>query len=157
MTRLLAAALPVVIAALAAMAGLVPSGCASSTDGSETAAGDATLPGAAGDAILAQAFADRAHDLEVGGQGTVVRILVDDTDGGRHQRFIVRLAAGQTLLIAHNIDVAPRVEELRVGDTVAFRGVYEWSEEGGTVHWTHRDPDGVHAAGWIRHEGHTYE
>ncbi|RPI32003.1 MAG: DUF3465 domain-containing protein, partial [Actinomycetota bacterium] len=89
--------------------------------------------------------------------GTVIRILADDTEGDRHQRFIVRLASGQTLLIAHNIDVAPRVADLREGDAVAFRGVYQWNAEGGLVHWTHHDPDGSHAPGWIRHEGRTYE
>jgi hypothetical protein len=111
----------------------------------------------AGDAVLAKAFEDRARDLQVEGQGTVVRILKDDTEGGRHQRFVVRLASGQTLLIAHNIDVAPRLDGLSNGDTVAFRGVYEWSVEGGTVHWTHHDPDGRHAAGWIRYAGRTYQ
>ena len=111
----------------------------------------------AGDAILAKAFEDRARDLPVEGQGTVVRILKDDTEGGRHQRFVVRLASGQTLLVAHNIDVAPRLAGLSNGDTVAFRGVYEWSVEGGTVHWTHHDPDGQHAAGWIRYAGRTYQ
>ena len=83
--------------------------------------------------------------------------LPDDTEGDRHQRFIVRLASGQTLLIAHNIDVAPRVEGLDEGDTVGFRGVYEWSDEGGSVHWTHHDPDGSHAPGWILHQGRTYQ
>jgi hypothetical protein len=86
-----------------------------------------------------------------------VRVLIDDEEGSRHQRFILRLPSGQTLLVAHNIDVAPRVQDLRPGDTVAFRGVYEWSAEGGTVHWTHRDPDGSHAAGWLRHAGRRYD
>jgi hypothetical protein len=120
-------------------------------------AATAEAPVRSGDAALARAFADRAHDLQIEGAGTVARVLKDDTEGGRHQRFILRLASGQTLLVAHNIDVAPRVEGLRVGDIVRFRGVYEWSEKGGTVHWTHRDPDGSHAPGWIRHEGDTYE
>lgn len=110
-----------------------------------------------GDRALAEAFDERAYDLPVEGAGTVVRILADDGEGDRHQRFVVRLASGQTVLVAHNIDVAPRVGDLRVGDTVEFRGVYEWSDEGGTVHWTHRDPDGTHAPGWVRHEGRTYE
>jgi Protein of unknown function (DUF3465) len=110
-----------------------------------------------GDAVMAKAFQDRAHDLQLEGQGTVVRILKDDTEGGRHQRFIVRLASGQTLLIAHNIDVAPRVADLRKGESVVFRGVYEWSAEGGTIHWTHHDPDGQHVAGWIRYDGRTYQ
>jgi hypothetical protein len=112
---------------------------------------------AAGDAALARAFDDRAYDLPVEGRGTVSRILADDVEGDRHQRFILRLASGQTLLISHNIDVAPRIDGLREGDTVAFRGVYEWNAEGGVVHWTHHDPNGAHAPGWLRHAGRTCE
>ena len=130
--------------------------CAGTT-ADDGGAGDATPPAGAGDALLAHAFEDRLSGLEVEGQGTVVRVLKDDTEGGRHQRFIVRLASGQTLLVAHNIDVAPRVEDLRVGDIVAFRGEYEWNAEGGTIHWTHHDPEGDHTGGWIRHRGRTYE
>ena len=136
--RLLAAVAPILLVALAA--------CGAAGDGA-----------AGGDAALARAFDTRASDLEVEGQGTVVRVLADDQEGARHQRFIVRLDSGQTLLVAHNIDVAPRVDGLAVGDVVAFRGVYEWSAEGGTVHWTHRDPGGVHAAGWLRHDGRVYQ
>ena len=112
---------------------------------------------ATGDAILAAAFRDRVNDLQVQGGGTVMRLLSDDHEGSRHQRFIVRLESGQTLLVAHNIDVAPRVEGLAVGDEIAFSGVYEWSAEGGTIHWTHSDPDGDHAPGWLRHGGRTYQ
>jgi cold shock CspA family protein len=53
---------------------------------------------------------------QMGGEGVVVRVLVDDNDGSRHQRFILRLASGQTLLIAHNIDIANRIEALSSGD-----------------------------------------
>lgn len=109
------------------------------------------------DADFARAFADRAGGLELEGQGTVSKLLADDTDGDRHQRFVVRLDSGQTLLVAHNIDVAPRVSALRLGDTVSFKGEYEWNEQGGIMHWTHHDPTGNHAAGWIRHEGRTYQ
>lgn len=109
------------------------------------------------DELLAQAFAERATDMEVEGEGTVVRLLSDDTQGDRHQRFIVQLVSGQTLLVTHNIDVAPRVESLRVGDTVSFKGVYEWNEQGGLIHWTHLDPDGEHEEGWIKHDGRTYQ
>ena len=133
---------------LLGLAGVAAGGCASSSQDAE---------GDTGDAILARAFEDRAHDLQVEGGGTVVRALADDTEGGRHQRFVVRLDSGQTVLVAHNIDLAPRVDDLREGDAVAFRGVYEWNAEGGTVHWTHRDPDGSHAPGWLRHGGRTYQ
>ena len=143
------------LAPIVVVLALAAPGCASSVD--EAQPGAAASSVAAGDAALARAFDDRAYDLPVEGRGTVIRILADDVEGDRHQRFILRLASGQTLLISHNIDVAPRIEGLREGDTVAFRGVYEWNAEGGVVHWTHHDPNGVHAPGWLRHRGWTYE
>jgi hypothetical protein len=87
----------------------------------------------------------------------VTRILADDLAGSRHQRFVVRLASGQTVLIAHNIDIAPRVAGLQKGDRVRFYGEYMWNEKGGMVHWTHHDPDGRHVAGWLKHNGRTYQ
>jgi len=94
---------------------------------------------------------------QVQGRGTVTRILSDDNDGSRHQRFILRIASGRTLLMAHNIDLAPRVASLRTGDTVAFYGEYEWNDKGGVIHWTHRDPQGRHVAGWLEHNGRRYQ
>ena len=105
--------------------------------------------------------ADNQSDLQPGSRveatGVVERVLADDTSGSRHQRFIVRLSSGQTLLIAHNIDIAPRVEGIAHGDTVTFSGIYEANDKGGVVHWTHHDPSGRHAAGWIEHRGHRYQ
>jgi len=89
--------------------------------------------------------------------GVVERVLRDDNSGSRHQRFIVTLASGRTLLIAHNIDIAPRVAGLARGDTVSFSGIYESNNKGGVVHWTHHDPSGRHPAGWIEHKGHRYQ
>jgi hypothetical protein len=93
----------------------------------------------------------------VTGEGQVSRILGDDSIGDRHQRFILRLPSGQTVLIAHNIDVAPRVEGLNVGDMVSFHGEFEWNDKGGVVHWTHRDPQSSHESGWLKHAGRTYQ
>ena len=81
--------------------------------------------------------------------GVVRRLLSDDHDRARHQRFIVRLKGGQTLLIAHNIDIASRIP-LGLGDRVRFRGIYEWNDLGGLVHWTHHDPHGIEEGGWVR-------
>jgi cold shock CspA family protein len=94
---------------------------------------------------------------QMGGEGVVVRVLADDNDGSRHQRFILRLASGQTLLIAHNIDIANRIEALSSGDRVEFYGQYESNPEGGVIHWTHHDPDGNHVAGWLKHNGMVYQ
>lgn len=111
----------------------------------------------AGDAALARAFKQRTSNVQVEGRGVVRRVLSDDNDGSRHQRFVVALASGQTLLVVHNVDLAPRVVGLRKGDAVSFSGEYEWNAEGGIVHWTHRDPAGRHKAGWIRHKGEVYQ
>ena len=94
---------------------------------------------------------------QVQGSGRVIRILSDDNEGSRHQRFIIELATGRTLLVAHNIDLAPRVASLVTGDTIAFNGEYEWNDRGGVIHWTHHDPRGRHEAGWIRHNGRKYQ
>jgi uncharacterized protein YceK len=109
------------------------------------------------DQDIADAFANHQSGLAVSDSGVVDRVLSDDTEGGRHQRFILRLASGQTLLIAHNIDIAPRVSGLSVGDSVEFSGQYEWNDRGGVVHWTHHDPSGQHQAGWLKHGGVTYQ
>ena len=138
----------VVVFVLLGLAGVAAGGCGASSRDAE---------GGDGDAILAAALRDRVHDLRVQDRGIVARLLGDDTDGARHQRFVLRLESGQTLLVAHNIDVAPRVDGLEVGESVSFSGIYEWNAEGGTVHWTHRDPEGKHAPGWIRHDAKTYQ
>jgi len=109
------------------------------------------------DREFATAYINRKSNLQLSGLGTVAKILPDDKKGSRHQRFIVRLNSGQTLLIAHNIDLAPRVSSLKKGDSVRFRGEYEWSKKGGVIHWTHHDPRGLHEAGWIEHNGQIYQ
>jgi len=109
------------------------------------------------DRVIAEAFANHQSGVTVSDTGVVTRGLPDDNDGGRHQRFIIRLDSGQTLLIAHNIDIAPRVTRLQVGDTIEFSGQYEWNAQGGVVHWTHHDPSGQHPAGWLRRSGTTYQ
>lgn len=109
------------------------------------------------DATLADAFSNRQRNLQVSGEGVVTKLLPDDNDGSRHQKFIIALRSGQTLLIAHNIDLAPRISSLRKGDSIQFSGQYEWNEKGGVVHWTHHDPNGSHVAGWLKHNGQIYQ
>ncbi|HBN6933392.1 TPA: DUF3465 domain-containing protein, partial [Vibrio cholerae] len=105
----------------------------------------------ANDAVLQQAYQSQQSDLQVQGLGQVVKVLPDDNDGSRHQKFILKLNSGQTLLVAHNIDLAPRIPNLKVGDSVEFYGEYEWNKKGGVLHWTHKDPQNRHAHGWLKH------
>ena len=109
--------------------------------------------GAAGDGL--DAFRARRSGVEVEATGVVTRRLPDDLEGSKHQRFILRVG-DQTVLVAHNIDLAPRVP-VSEGDTVQLRGEYEWNQLGGVIHWTHQDPSGRHPAGWIRIRGRLYQ
>ncbi|GHY24568.1 DUF3465 domain-containing protein [Vibrio cholerae] len=111
----------------------------------------------ANDSVLQQAYQSQQSDLQVQGFGKVVKVLPDDNDGSKHQKFILKLNSGQTLLVAHNIDLAPRIPNLQVGDSVEFYGEYEWNKKGGVLHWTHKDPQNRHAHGWLKHNGQVYE
>ena len=109
------------------------------------------------DDVLQEAYNKQESGLQVKGKGVVIKTLSDDLDGSRHQRFILRLDSGQTLLIAHNIDVAPRINDLMPGEIVEFYGEYEWNSKGGLIHWTHHDPSNKHVAGWLKYSGRTYQ
>ncbi|MFC1518571.1 DUF3465 domain-containing protein, partial [Pseudomonadota bacterium] len=100
------------------------------------------------DSILRKAFDNRQSDIQVKGSGKVIKILSDDNKGSRHQKFILKLSSGQTLLVAHNIDLAPRISSISNGDQIQFFGEYEWNSKGGVIHWTHHDPNGRHIGGW---------
>lgn len=120
-------------------------------------ASGSAAPAGDGYDMIGEAFRAGRSDVLVAGDGAVEKVLRDDQKGSRHQRFIVALDSGHTVLIAHNIDLAPRIPDLRRGDRVQFKGEYEWNERGGVVHWTHHDPAGRHPGGWLRHEGRRYE
>lgn len=99
------------------------------------------------------AFEQKLTKIQVQGKGTVTVLLADDLKGSRHQKFIVRVSPAQTILISHNIDIAPRINGLRKGDHIAFAGEYVWNSKGGLVHWTHHDPRGKSPGGWLEHGG----
>lgn len=106
-----------------------------------------------------QEFKDHS---EVTGNGVVIKILSDDNkaggdNGSRHQRFLLKLPSGQTVLVVHNIDLAPRLELLSEGDMIVFKGVYISNDKGGLIHWTHRDPNERHEDGWLKRNGRIYQ
>lgn len=105
---------------------------------------------------IEQAFVHKKSDVQVSGQGVVVKLLPDDNKGAQHQKFLVKINENQTLLFAHNIDLAAKVP-LQVGDEVTFSGEYVYNPKGGIVHWTHLDPQGNHSAGWVMLHGKKYQ
>ncbi|WP_188151398.1 DUF3465 domain-containing protein [Teredinibacter waterburyi] len=104
-----------------------------------------------------EAYEKRLSDVQVIGVGRVVKLLPDDNKGSRHQKFILKLSSGITVLVAHNIDLAKRLNLLKVNDTLEFFGEYEWNDRGGVVHWTHHDPSARHIDGWLKHDGVVYK
>lgn len=108
------------------------------------------------DSAILQAYRNQQSNLQVHGNGIVSKVLADDRQGSQHQRFILSLPSGITVLVAHNIDLAPRINRLQKGDRVSFYGEYEWNNKGGVIHWTHHDPNGQHAPGWLEHQGKRY-
>ena len=121
-----------------------------------TAATDYTEVADSAEESLLRLKESQQSGIMVTSRGVIERTLSDDNEGSRHQRFIVRVGPRQTVLISHNIDLAPRVP-ISVGDSVIFRGQYEWNPQGGVIHWTHHDPAGRHAAGWIEHNSTRFE
>lgn len=102
------------------------------------------------------AYQAKKSDVFIEDQGTIAKLLPDDNKGARHQKFLVKIGTGQTLLFAHNIDLAPRIENIAVGDPVIFRGEYVYNPKGGVIHWTHHDPKNQITGGWIKHQNQEY-
>ncbi len=129
-----------------------PAGAPPPSIGSEVARPGGSPAPDSGAARIARAFAARESGFMVRVEADVVKLLSDDLDGSRHQRFLIRLDDGRSLLVAHNIDLAPRAP-VEPGDRIRLRGQYEWNDRGGLLHWTHVAPDGDHPGGWIEVDG----
>lgn len=125
--------------------------------GTQTGAGQADPPESDDQTVIAQAFRQQLSDVPVQSHGRIIKALADDTNGSRHQRILVALPDGQSVLIAHNIDLAPRLADIQPGERIAFKGEYVWNAKGGVIHWTHRDPAGRHPGGWLKYHGETHQ
>ena len=106
------------------------------------------------DSQIEQLIKSRVSGKMVTIEATVIKLLKDDLKGDKHQKMILK-NANNTLLLAHNIDIAARVPAKK-GDLLLIKGQYEWNEKGGLLHWTHRS-NSSHPAGWIKHNNKTYQ
>lgn len=113
--------------------------------------------GQPGNQSVQTAIERQLQTVQVDGTGTIVKVLPEDTQGDRHQRLLVTVGHGHTVLIAHNIDIASRIPDVREGEEIAFSGEFKWNEKGGVVHWTHHDPRNRHPDGWLRYHGKIYQ
>ena len=96
---------------------------------------------------------------QVLGCGNIIKVLKDDNDGSRHQKFLVKIDnyPKVTVLNAHNIDLAPRVKDIQANTPIRFYGEYIYNNKGGVIHWTHKDPASRHQDGWLAYQGQKYQ
>ncbi len=106
-------------------------------------------------AVLA-AQAQHAIKLEVTVVAKVKKLLAEDVQGLPHQRFLIELSNGSTVLIAHDLKMAP-VVPIKPGDVVCIHGEYIWNKLGGLIHWTHHSDTPRHEDGWIDFNGLRYQ
>lgn len=97
----------------------------------------------------------RRVDFVEGGGLTVTKLLPDDNNGLKHQKWMVRLSNGFTMQAVYNSDLCPRVP-LKVGDVIAMGGQFIWTKGGALLHWLHHDPKGRRPDGFVFVNGKFY-
>lgn len=119
-----------------------------------------SLANACNNAVIYQSFSQKNPNkkTQVLGCGDIIKILPDDNDGTRHQKMLVKIDGYPqiTVLIAHNIDLAKRIDSPKPHTPIQFYGEYIYNDKGGVVHWTHKDPSARHQDGWLAYQGQRY-
>jgi Protein of unknown function (DUF3465) len=122
-----------------------------------------TSPGAAaqGDNVqddneVIAAQSNHLIKVEVTVTAPIKKMLPEDDVGLPHEKFLILLSNGSTVLIAHDIKYAP-VVPVHAGDMVRIHGEYIWNAKGGLIHWTHHSDTPRHEGGWIDFGGQRYQ
>ncbi len=110
-------------------------------------------------ALVCQLYAGQGSKTEVFVKGTVQRVLGDSQGpSGVHEGYLLQLR--------HGCDVLARIETnetltghipLHNGESVEVKGEYEYTPEGGVIHWTHRARNGRHINGYVYAGGKYYQ
>ncbi len=92
--------------------------------------------------------------IEVRDSGVVTQVLgTHSGPGGSHEGFFIRLGARE-YRVEDNIDLTGSIP-LHAGERVALQGELACNDL--VIHWTHRDPRGRHAGGYLQVDGTTYQ
>ncbi len=103
-----------------------------------------------------QAQKDHLKHVEVIVKAKVYKMLSYDLYGLPHERFLIKLNNNSTVLIAHDLKMAPCVP-LKANDDVTIKGEYIWNNLGGVIHWTHHTDTAFHVGGYILFNNKTYQ
>ena len=91
-------------------------------------------------------------------QTLAIRSGKEQTEYYEHNQALFLTSSFMWENAQHAADLfSKKIKGLKKGDKVAFYGEYEWSEQGGVIHWTHHDPAGRHEDGWLKHGGQIYQ
>ena len=109
---------------------------------------------------ICAAYASQGSGGEVVANGIVRRVLgTRRGPSGEHEGFLLQLDGDCDLLlrVETNTDLTGPVP-LRDGERLTVKGEYEFDPMGGVVHWTHHDPRGRHAGGYVKtDDGRVYQ
>ena len=101
------------------------------------------------DQAITEAYQNQLSNIQISGSGKVIAFSVMTI-----KAVVIKdssyFCPPANSLVAHNIDLAPKISTLQKGDVVQFFGEYKWNSKGGVIHWTHQDPDGRHISGWLK-------
>jgi hypothetical protein len=128
---------------------LLCTGCRSTT-------GKPVAPSVTDDSQIVAFQNEHRMNTEVTGKVRVYKLLREDDEGLKHERFLVMLSDGTTVLVAHSLDKAPPVP-VSPEDDIIIHGEYVWNQKGGVIHWTHHSDTPRHEGGWIDFKGKRYE
>lgn len=109
-----------------------------------------------GDSEFVQAVKNHRNVNFVEGTDMLVaKILPEDHSGSPHQLWVVKLSNGESLQAVSNLDMCETIP-LKVGDKVGLGGQFIWTQQGGLVHWLHKDPHGNRPDGYVNLDGKVY-
>ena len=134
----------------------VPNAPPSESSQNRPSEGQSANPAALDDREIIDDQTNQRVKVEVTVTARVKKLLPDDTRGLQHQKFLLILSNGTTILVANDLTYGQRVP-IEAGDVVKIHGEYIWNRLGGLIHWTHRSDTPRHESGWIEFNGHTYQ
>lgn len=87
---------------------------------------------------------------------TVTKLMPDDNDGSRHQRFYAKLSDNSEVYIVYSLEYGRVRVPVNVGSIIGVGGEYRWTKFGGLLHWVHEDHRDQRPDGYVEVRGVRY-